>query len=127
MRPGRELIVVSICGVILAGMGCTDGREHNNAPAVLLHKSEAAGVNLARDPALREPKPTPAQAAWQDMEIGMFIHFGIETWQDKETDDEPVMENLELFNPTDVDTDQWVSVAESIGAKYIILVAKTQG
>lgn len=117
MRPGRELIVVSICGVILAGMSCADRRGHKNAEA----------VNLARDPALREPKPTPTQAAWQDMEIGMFIHFGIETWQDKETDDEPVMENLELFNPTDVDTDQWVSVAESIGAKYIILVAKHHG
>ena len=40
---------------------------------------------------VRLAKPTPAQAAWQDMELGMFIHFGIETWQDKETDDAPVM------------------------------------
>ena len=90
-------------------MGCADRWEHKNAEA----------FRLAR--------PTPSQAAWQNMEIGMFIHFGIETWQDKETDDEPVMENVNLFNPTDVDTDQWVSVAESMGAKYIILVAKHHG
>ena len=44
--------------------------------------------------------------AWQDMEIGIFIHFGRETWQDKETDDEPAMENMKLFSPTSVDTDQ---------------------
>jgi len=72
-------------------------------------------------------KPTPQQADWMDMEIGMFIHFGIETWQDKETDDEPDMANVKLFNPTNVDTDQWVTVAESMGAKYIILVAKHHG
>ena len=32
-------------------------------------------------------KPTPQQAAWQDMEVGMFIHFAPNTWQDKEGDD----------------------------------------
>ncbi|MFC1739801.1 alpha-L-fucosidase, partial [Planctomycetota bacterium] len=72
-------------------------------------------------------KPTPQQAAWHDAEIGMFIHFGLETWQDKESDDETSMENLKLFNPPNVDTEQWVDVAESIGAKYIILVAKHVG
>ena len=72
-------------------------------------------------------RPTPQQAAWMDMEIGMFIHFGLETWQDKESDDETSMENLKLFDPPNVDVEQWVDVAESIGAKYIILVAKHVG
>ncbi|MDC0935011.1 alpha-L-fucosidase [Pirellulales bacterium] len=81
----------------------------------------------AAEPSQSLARPTPQQAAWQDMEIGMFIHFGLETWQDKETDDEPDMEYVKLFNPTSVDTDQWVSVAKSMGAKYIILVAKHHG
>lgn len=72
-------------------------------------------------------KPTPQQLVWQDAEIGMMITFGIETWQDKETDDEPKMEYTQLFDPPNVDTDQWVSVAESIGAKYIVFVAKHHG
>ena len=72
-------------------------------------------------------KPTPQQLAWQDAEIGMFIHFGLETYQDQEHEDDPKMENLKLFNPPNVDTDQWVDVAESIGAKHIILVAKHVG
>ena len=71
--------------------------------------------------------PSPEQAAWHDMEIGMFIHFGIETWQDQETDGAPKMEHTQLFDPPHVDTDQWVSVAESMGAKYIVLVAKHHG
>ena len=37
------------------------------------------------------------------------------------------MDNLKLFNPPNVDTDQWVSAVESMGAKYIVLVAKHHG
>ena len=33
------------------------------------------------------PRPTPAQAAWADAEVGMFIHFAPNTWQDREYDD----------------------------------------
>jgi alpha-L-fucosidase len=28
-----------------------------------------------------------------------------------------------MFNPVDLDTDQWVSTAKSFGAKYYVLVA----
>ena len=69
--------------------------------------------------------PTPEQAAWHDLEIGMFIHFGLETYQDTETDD--FSTKLQDFNPSKLDTDQWVRVAESLHAKYIILVAKHIG
>ena len=72
-------------------------------------------------------KPTPQQVAWQNNEIGMFIHFGLETWLNKESDDEPDLENLKLFDPPNVDVAQWVDVAESFGAKYIVLVAKHVG
>jgi len=70
-------------------------------------------------------KPTPEQAAWQDMELGMFIHFAPNTWQDLEGDDRSTP--LEKINPAALDTDQWVSVAESMGAKYIVFVAKHVG
>ncbi|MEN6371363.1 MAG: alpha-L-fucosidase [Armatimonadota bacterium] len=70
-------------------------------------------------------RPTPEQAAWQDLEIGMFIHFAPNTWQDKEGDD--LSTPLEEINPTRLDTDEWVRVAESLGAKYIVFVAKHAG
>ena len=57
----------------------------------------------------------------------MFIHWGVETYLDVETDTEPKMEYLQQINPTQLDTDQWVAVAESMGATYIILVAKHHG
>ena len=70
-------------------------------------------------------KPTPEQAAWQDLETGMFIHFAPNTWQDKEGDD--LSTPLARIDPRKLDTDQWVRVADSMGAKYIILVAKHAG
>lgn len=86
----------------------------------------AVGMLLSAEE-LTGPKalPTPEQAAWHDTEIGMFIHFAPNTWQDCEYDrrDTP----LDQINPIKLDTDQWVQVAESMGAKYIVFVAKHVG
>ena len=73
----------------------------------------------------KRARPTQEQVAWQDMELGMFIHFAPNTWQDQEGDDRSTP--LDKINPAKLDTDQWVSVAESMGAKYIVFVAKHVG
>jgi len=70
-------------------------------------------------------KPTPQQVAWQDMEMGMFIHFGPETWQDEEEDN--LSTPMDQINPNKLDTDQWVYAAEMMGAKYIVFVTKGSG
>ncbi|MCX5661706.1 MAG: alpha-L-fucosidase [Planctomycetota bacterium] len=70
-------------------------------------------------------KPTPQQAAWHDLEVGMFIHFAPNTWQDREYDDLSTL--MEEINPHLLDADRWVDVAESMGAKYIVFVAKHTG
>ena len=69
--------------------------------------------------------PTKQQAEWQDYEVGMFIHFAPNTWQDKEGDD--LSQPLGELNPARLDTDQWVRAAESMGAKYLVFVAKHVG
>jgi alpha-L-fucosidase len=68
--------------------------------------------------------PTPDQARWADLELGMFVHFAPNTWQDREYDDHSTP--LSAIDP-DIDTDQWVSVAEDLGARYVVFVAKHQG
>ena len=72
-------------------------------------------------------RPTPDQAAWHDLEIGMMICLGLETYLDTESDEEPSLENLQLFDPAELDTDEWVEAVESSGAKYIVFVAKHLG
>jgi len=70
------------------------------------------------------PLPTGDQLHWADREVGMFVHFAPNTWQDREYDDHSTP--LPAINP-DVDTDQWVHVARDLGARYVVMVAKHQG
>ncbi len=68
--------------------------------------------------------PTADQLAWQDMEIGMFVHFAPNTFQNKEYDD--LSTPLSSINP-DIDTDNWAQCAVNLGARYIVFVAKHVG
>ena len=70
-------------------------------------------------------RPTPEQLAWHDLELGMFVHLAPQTWEDSETDDLSIAPSA--MNPEKLDTDQWVRVALSMGARYIVFVAKHEG
>jgi alpha-L-fucosidase len=68
------------------------------------------------------PLPTRQQLAWHEMEFYLFMHFGPNTFTDKEWGhgDEPE----DIFNPTALDCRQWARIAKSAGAKGIIITAK---
>jgi len=68
--------------------------------------------------------PSADILAWQDLEIGMFVHFAPNTFQDKEGDD--LSTPLSAINP-DIDTDNWARCAVNLGARYIVFVAKHAG
>ncbi len=70
----------------------------------------------------QNPVPTPSQAAWQDAEYYFFIHFGPNTFTDLEWG--KGTENAEVFNPKDLDCEQWCRIAKEAGAKAIIITAK---
>ena len=67
-------------------------------------------------------KPAPQQVAWQDLEIGIIFHFGTNTFLDREWGDGTA--DPKVFNPSNVDTDQWMKAVRAGGAKYVVLVAK---
>ncbi len=81
-------------------------------------------MSAARTPAqnFSETKPSPQQVAWQDLEIGVIFHFGTNTFLDREWGDGTAAPSV--FNPSDVDAEQWIRAVKAAGAKYVILVAK---
>ncbi len=71
------------------------------------------------------PLPTPAQRMWQETERAMFVHFDPAAWQGTEYDNHTTP--LEKINPSKLDVNQWINVAESWGARIIVFVAKHAG
>jgi len=90
--------------IAFAGGACNPGSQPEEAPAAI------------------EPVPTQQQLAWHDLEFYWFIHFGPNTFTNKEwgQGDEPA----DAFNPTALDCNQWAQIAKQSGAKGIILTAK---
>jgi alpha-L-fucosidase len=72
--------------------------------------------------AQNSPKPTPQQLAWHDMEFYLFMHFGPNTFTGLEWGHGN--EKEEIFNPTNLDCEQWCRIAKASGAKGIIITAK---
>ena len=87
------------------------------APA-LLH----AAVHGAQPRATQRPRPTAAQLAWQRDELALFVHFGVNTFTDREWGDG--RESPSIFAPDALDCRQWTRAARAAGAKALILTAK---
>jgi alpha-L-fucosidase len=68
------------------------------------------------------PRPSPSQLAWQRDEVALFLHFGVNTFTDREWGDGK--EDPSIFSPTALDARQWARSARAAGARALILTAK---
>ncbi len=66
--------------------------------------------------------PTKRQLSFLEMRYYNFIHFGMNTFYNREWGDGS--ENLSAFNPEKLNTDQWCEVLKATGSKGIIITAK---
>lgn len=67
------------------------------------------------------PVPSKEQLEWQEMEMAMFCHFGAYSFYEGK---QPNKRIEDIFNPTDLDCEQWVRIAKMAGLKGIILTAR---
>ena len=69
-------------------------------------------------------RPAPQQAAWQDLEFGAVLHYGLHTFLGQEWADGSA--DPSVFQPSDLNAEQWVTTAKAAGARYVILNARNQ-
>lgn len=69
--------------------------------------------------------PTPAQLAFQDAEIGFLYHLDLTIYREDRNDHSAggAPPSMDLFDPANLDTDQWLEAAKAAGAKYALFTA----
>jgi alpha-L-fucosidase len=104
MNKSNSMIRYFLCGIILSGC--------------------SIGFNYAQEkaPAPFGPVPTENQMRWQEMEYYAFVHFSLNTYTDQSWGYGD--EDVNLFNPTELDCRQWARICKEAGMKGIILTAK---
>ncbi len=66
--------------------------------------------------------PSKRQLQWQELELTAFIHFGINTFTNREWG--TGKEDPKIFNPPELDAEQWAKTLKDAGFKQVILTAK---
>ena len=88
--------------------------------------SQSASASEALPASIDQPhKDHPlseVQVAQRNRGYGMFIHFGVNTFNNVEWSDGKLP--LKSYHPTSLDCDQWVRVAKEAGFRYVILITK---
>lgn len=80
------------------------------------------GMTAFANPPVARPRPSAAQLAWQRDELAMFLHFGVNTFTDREWGDGT--ESPAIFAPTALDARQWARAARASGFRSLVLTAK---
>ena len=105
--------------VQLAGMSVLGPLLH--AGPLMREKQTAPAASMAPEKG-KQRLSIEQLAAWEKLAYGMFIHFGMSTFDDDEYSrgDKPAT----FYNPDKLDVNQWIGVARDAGMKYAVLTAK---
>ena len=70
-------------------------------------------------------KPTKEQLEWQDAELGVIIHYTLDTYYHNVDHLSEEVKNcpLDVIDPPNLDPEQWVLSAKEMGATYAVLCA----
>ena len=86
-------------------------------------RAAAAAQNEAPHAIPRRDQPLLAlQQRFVDLRFGMFLHFNMATFQDREWGDPT--SSPDLFHPTALDTDQWAAAAKSANMTWACLTTR---
>jgi len=91
----------------------------SGAAALAGARLRASGGLLPQGP---RPRPSSSLLTWQRDELAMFLHFGVNTFTNREWGDGK--EDPKIFAPARLDAREWARVAKAAGFRALILTAK---
>ena len=98
-----------------------------NYKSLLLGVFCFSAMSVFADEKQNIPVPSKAQLEWQDAELTVVFHYDLHVFDGKkykQSDNRITpIPDINIFNPTHYDTDQWVRSAKGMGAKIAILTA----
>lgn len=92
-------------------------RHARMAPTLTVASSHRSGGQY--------PIPTAEQLAWQQSEMACFVHYNMATAagsQGCSCSDTPP--DISIWNPNDLNTDEWIKAGKAMGCKRFVYVAK---
>ena len=114
------VIALVVCTALFAPMRyAPDDRVFEKSWATDNNGYAKEGADVER---LISVRPTPLQVEYSNMGYYSFIHYGMNTFTDREWgtgEEDPAQ-----FNPIKVDTDQWVRVLKESGSQGVIFTVK---
>lgn len=111
----------------VVGMAASICKDHRCSPRVVYQKylDELKALMRAGVPDTHIVRPNKVQQDWAEAEIGVLLHLDMPVFHPEYnhrnygTHPDP-----STFNPTELNTDQWIETAAKLGAKYAVLTAK---
>ncbi len=119
MKAIQRVLVLLSLSHICALPGAPLAGPFHSSGFVVVEKGESLSSVLKKASGV---KPSPRQIAWQELEFTCFIHFGMNTFTNREWGEKNT--SPLNFNPSALDARQWARTARMAGAKLLIMVAK---
>jgi alpha-L-fucosidase len=119
MTMNRNILTTLGLGCLLATIGVAVAAPIPYATEQVISNGDSGAV-IAEKAAKVLPRAN--QTDWMRLERTFFLHFGVNTFNGVEWGSGH--EDPSIFNPVDLDANQWLDAMQNFGGKMIVLVCK---